>query len=397
LKIGDIDLFRDNLGATHDLGMRIFQPEFMNDLQNLLKILPQSFLDVLEPRRIRQVYSGQYLPDTLILNVLSLYTYLQSILRWKRAILRLDPKSQQMFVGLSECYAIITRGLFALQDYVETREPEVVPLELTIHLYEIAVHLNALDFIKRSAADSLINILEGRLRLYFARLDGDENNFSLTVAVDCIPGGFAFVSPHCRGRSKLFWRLLKQAPHPTVAQCIGSTHKHGLTNKNFPDPTNVHNCFCGWVSACFPEHLLTIFGYTHESLSYILHKQNGERDWPRILFSEFLHKAVALYLIQEIVSYSIRVIFRLLDSEFGDPLPNKFLVFLILITRIDSMARKFLMVAKNGEDFLPAAIRESKDANDLPQWVHEFLDDSNHSHEELQRLFSRLSDTLLTL
>ena len=235
---------------------------------------------------------AKILPQRTHWSDLSYWTYTQSIVRWRRILIYLNPKLQHVLVVVERFYRYLCIKMFQSCDLVH-RWPHKADAMLFVGvLYHQIKHLTKMEPLNLSAVDHLQLALQNLLKVFCLRIFDfdkskkvklskelnlpDENDrICGEMILDCVPELSGWLPPHYqrvsstrkldKGHLSIFNPPASSLDLP--ACLLRRSHR---SQSNY-DNSQTNNCCCGWTFDSTPSSFLSFFGHCAPSFARYVH------------------------------------------------------------------------------------------------------------------------------
>ncbi|KAF2132983.1 hypothetical protein P153DRAFT_428993 [Dothidotthia symphoricarpi CBS 119687] len=283
-RMADIEIFKfpSDTGDEHHVGSpeRLATSQLLSLSQNdtgkdILGIITNliSLLNMLEPTKVLRALSHSTELDRNPLPARWLFfSYIQSLLRWKKAILCLNPGLKEIVQFAETQYVHLSRVVLADCDDVDSlplKEKSIAILVHTALVLDNIRHLKSMEGINPSAVSHLESLQKSRLEILCARLFALDSPFMQLVKQNwkyqLLVGMVKYEHQTCltsQGQDTLF----PENVYSYVGTLINRQVVYNSLSKMFRE-IRVRNYPCGWTSVFFPRSYWTLFPRMKRSIS----------------------------------------------------------------------------------------------------------------------------------
>jgi hypothetical protein len=239
-------------------------------------------MDSLEPFRLRMTLKTHKMKFGRLdfFNVLQLYTYSHSIIRFKELLLYLDPELLNILLIFELLYRLACLDMFNYCDSAHKSPSRIEAIILMIYVFDELRGLKEMPTLDPSIAEHLQLALKSRLKVLCAPIFHSDDSKALrwklaypvvTVNIDYIKELSSFLPPHYSGCSSFLWADLRDEvlPHLTAINMDSSSCLLRRPNsiERHHDAPQTDNCCCGWTVDSIPSSVLAFFSYSTESFA----------------------------------------------------------------------------------------------------------------------------------
>ncbi len=223
---------------------------------------------------------------------LSIYTYTQSIVRWKRVLVYLAPKLQHVLAFVERLYRCLCLRMLSSCDLVHRWPDKAEALLFVGVLYHEIKQLTEMETLNLSAVNHLQLALQNLLKVFCLRIfDFDKSRkvelskalnlpdgmdiFCGEMVLDCLPELSGYLPLRYHGGSST-WKIGKRHlllghPPATPLDLPACLLRRSRSSESYYNKSQTNNCCCGWTFDSTPSSFLGFFGHSAPSFARYVH------------------------------------------------------------------------------------------------------------------------------